>query len=94
MSRREKPKRDVRPLSDLGTAASEAIREVQESGRPLVLTEAGEAQAVVLSATDYAQMLDTIDLLNDIVVSLGEAEDGQVYSNDEAKAEVLRRLGR
>lgn len=91
MSRREKPSRDVKAVSDFN-AASDVIKEVQRNNRPLILTDGGEVQAVVLTAFEYAQLLDTIDLLNAVIEGLGEIADGEGIPHEEVKAQLLARF--
>ena len=47
---------DLRPLSDLKSGAAEVVRQVTETGRPVVLTRHGRGVAVVLSIESYEQM--------------------------------------
>jgi PHD/YefM family antitoxin component YafN of YafNO toxin-antitoxin module len=91
MSRREKTNGDVKPVSDF-KAVSDIVKEVQRNNRPLILTDNGEAQAVVLTAFEYAQLLDTIDLLNDIIESEREFAEGKGITHEKVKAQLLARF--
>jgi prevent-host-death family protein len=41
-------RRDVRPITQLKTRTAELVREVSERGRPITITQNGEAKVVVM----------------------------------------------
>jgi len=54
---------DIRPLSNFRANAAEAIRQIQESKRALVLTRRGYSAAVVLDVGKYEEMIDELETL-------------------------------
>jgi prevent-host-death family protein len=54
---------DIRPITQLKTSSAELIREVAEEGRTLVITQHGEAKAVLMGAAQYDQWRQTLALL-------------------------------
>ena len=44
---------DVRPVSDLKAHGGELLRQVVDTGRPVILSRHGRAVAVLLSVDDY-----------------------------------------
>jgi prevent-host-death family protein len=53
----------VKPISYLKAHASEIIRDVSENQKTIVITQHGEAKAVVQNLASYEQMNDTIAML-------------------------------
>ena len=53
---------DLRPLTDLKSGAAEIIRQVTETGRPVVLTRHGRGVAVVLSLEAYEELEERAEL--------------------------------
>ena len=51
--------RDIQSLSDFKQNASKYVKQVQETGEPIVLTVNGKPVAVVQDAESYQQMVDS-----------------------------------
>ena len=59
-----------------------------ETHRPIILTQNGRATSVFLSAADWekiSQKLYDAEIYEDILVSEGESERGEVYTSNEVK---------
>ncbi len=79
--------RNIHPLSDFQRSAKAFLATLKESPDPIVLTVNGKAAAVVQDAESYQRLLDRLELLESmsgIRKSLGEFEQGQGQSLDEA----------
>ena len=92
MGRRVKLNTDIKPVSEFRANAAELIEHVRSSKRPLVLTQRGHSAAVVLDVSEYERMVEEIELLSDVRVSVQQIERGQGVSNRDAKAELRRRF--
>jgi prevent-host-death family protein len=90
--RHPKIDRDIKPVSEFRANAAELIEQVRNTRRPLVLTQRGHSAAVVLDVTDYAELIEELELLRDIGTAMKQVEAGEVLSNREAKAELRRRF--
>jgi prevent-host-death family protein len=84
----------MKPVSDFRANAAAMIEEVKSSGRPLVLTQRGEASAVLLDVAVYEELIEEIELLSDVRTSMKQIDDGHGVSNRDAKAELRKRLAR
>jgi len=62
--------RAVKPISYLKAHAATVIREVAESRTPYVITQRGEAKAVVLDVESYEQLRESLALLK--ILAMGE----------------------
>lgn len=82
----------VKPISYLKSHTSEVIRNVAEGQAPYVITQHGEAKAVVQSVTEYEKTQETMALLK--ILALGEQEiaAGETISADEVFAGADRLL--
>lgn len=63
---------DVRPITHLKNHTAELIREVNEAGRPVTITQNGEAKVVVMDVDQYDDWRASLALLK--LVALGEAD--------------------
>jgi len=62
----------IKPISYLKAHTAEIIGEVAEGKSPYVITQHGEARAVVQNVQDYEQTQETLALLK--ILALGEEE--------------------
>ena len=90
--RQPKLDRDIKPVSEFRANAAELIEQLRSTRRPLVLTQRGHSAAVVLDVSEYAELIDELELLRDIRTAMKQAEAGEVLSNREAKSELRRRF--
>jgi prevent-host-death family protein len=83
---------DIRPLSEFRSGVAAFIKRVNETRRPLVLTQHGRGVAVVVDIAEFEAMRERLAILDDIEVARAQiAADGGV-AHAEAKDRVLRDL--
>jgi prevent-host-death family protein len=63
---------NIRPVSYITTHTDEVMRQVADTGAPMVMTQNGEAKLVLLDVKQYQNMVDTINLLK--LLSIGERD--------------------
>lgn len=85
--------KDVKSLSEFRANTAACIDQVQQSRRPLVLTQHGKSAAVLLAAAEYDRMLDEIDLLREVRTAEGQLREGRGVENEDARKQVLQALG-
>ena len=85
-------KEDIKPIAYMKTRAEDLLEQVNESHRPVVITENGEARAVVLDIESYEALRDATLLLR--IAAQGEADlqTGRFLPQDKAFARIRSRL--
>jgi prevent-host-death family protein len=83
---------NIKPITYMKTHAAELIRDVNETRSPIVITQNGEARAVVLDAASYDQMRDALILLKILSQSDAEYQKGNWKSQEEVEAELEKRF--
>lgn len=83
--------RDIQPVSDFRANAASVIAHVQESGRPVVLTQRGRSVAVLLDVAVYQSMMEELETLRDLVAARVEVARGEGLDHDAVTAQVLGR---
>lgn len=78
----------VRPISYLKAHAAEILRELEAQGEPLVVTQNGEAKAVLQGIESYKETQETLALLKLLALGERQVEAGRVQPAED----VLRRL--
>lgn len=80
----------VKPISYVKANAAQIIDELADGGEPVVVTQNGEAKAVMVSVYEYERTKETLALLQILALSRRKAEQGRT----KPAREVLERLRR
>ena len=91
--RRLKIDQDIRPLSEFRAGVATFFKQVQETKRPLVITQHGKGVGVLLGVEVFEEMQETIELLQDVQKSVTQINEGKGVEHNKAKKLVLSRLG-
>jgi len=86
--------RDIRPMSEFRTGIASFLKQVHDTKRPMIITQHGKGVAVLLDVNEYEAMQEKIELLQDIQTSISQLESGAGMENNDAKAMVLKRVGK
>src|SRR3990172_317821 len=80
--------KDIKPITYLKSRASDLLKQINETHRPVVITQNGEPRAVLQDPESYENMRNAIGLLK--LISLGEEDikDGKSKSQEEVFAEI------
>ena len=68
----------IKPISYLKANAAEVVRELAEQRRPLVITQNGEARAVIQDVASYEEIQQTLALLKILALGNRQIEEGRV----------------
>lgn len=85
---------DIRPMSEFRTGIASFLKQVHDTKRPMIITQHGKGVAVLLDVNEYEAMQEKIELLQDIQTSVSQLESGAGMENNDAKAMVLKRVGK
>ena len=78
----------IKPISYLKANAAEVMRRLAEKREPLVITQNGQARAVMQDVATYEQTQETLALLKILALGNRQIEDGKVVRASDA----VRRL--
>jgi prevent-host-death family protein len=78
----------IRPISYLKANAAEVMRDLTEVREPLVITQNGEAKAVIQDVASFEETQETLALLKILALGNRQIETGKTVP----AADVMRRL--
>ena len=81
---------DIHSLTTFKRNSSGLMKRMKKTGRPLVLTVNGKAEAVLLDAKDYQRVAEHLDAVANIRQGLLEAEQGLGQPGREVFKEIRR----
>ncbi|KJS17255.1 MAG: prevent-host-death protein [Peptococcaceae bacterium BRH_c4b] len=76
-------KEDIKPISYIKAHAAEILEQVNETHRPVYVTQNGEARAVLLDAESYEKMKKAIGLLKLLAQGERDIVDENVLSQED-----------
>jgi|SRR6185437_2452288 prevent-host-death family protein len=79
---------DIHSLTTFKRNSSGLMKHMKKTGRPLVLTVNGKAEAVLLDAASYQQVASQLDAVAGIRSGLAQAKKGMGRHADEVFAEL------
>jgi prevent-host-death family protein len=82
----------VKPISYLKANAAEVIRDLAESRSPMVITQNGEAKAVLQDMASYEETQETLALLKILALGTRQIEEGKTIPARQAIQRVRTRL--
>ena len=82
----------VKSISYLKANAAEMLQTLAEAREPVLITQNGEAKAVLQDVVSYEEMQETLALLKLLAMGELDIENGQVKPADEVFADLRAKL--
>ncbi len=84
---------DIKPISFLKSKAADMLKQVNETHRPIIITQNGEPRAVLQDPESYENMRNAIGILK--LISLGEEDirDGKSKTQSEVFSDLEKLVG-
>ncbi|GHY31237.1 hypothetical protein VCSRO22_3614 [Vibrio cholerae] len=79
-------------MSEFRAGVASFIKQINETRRPLVITQRGKGVAVVLDVAEYEAMQEKIELLEEMRTAEAQLAAGLGVSNEDARSQVLGRI--
>ncbi len=78
-----KIKEDIKPISYLKSRSADLISQINETHRPVIITQNGEPRAVIQDAESYEKTINSLNLLR--ILSHGEkaVEKGEITKQED-----------
>jgi prevent-host-death family protein len=85
---------DIRPITYLKTRAADLLKQVNETHRPVIITQNGEPKAVLQDPKSYESMRKALGLMK--LLSQGEEEvrKDRVRSQEQVFARIEQAIGK
>ena len=74
----------IKPISYVKSHVSEIVGSLSQRSEPLIITQNGEARAVLLDYESYERTCETLTLLKILALGNKQIEEGKVMSADQA----------
>jgi prevent-host-death family protein len=74
---------DIKPISYLKSKTADVINNVNENQRSIIITQNGEAKAVIQDIKSYENLQNSLNLLKLIVQSENDIENNNIIDQEE-----------
>jgi prevent-host-death family protein len=83
---------NVKPISYIKTNAAEMMKYVNERKTPIIITQNGEAKAVLMDIETYQDTEDAFALMNIIKIAEKDVENGKVRNVDDVFNDLREKI--
>jgi antitoxin YefM len=84
---------DIKPISEFRANAAALVRQVQDTGRPVVITQHGQSAAVLMDVAEYQRLTDEVETLREIAAARRDFDAQRTESHQDVMARARARLG-
>jgi len=82
----------VKPITHLKAHAADILERMAQDREPLIITQNGEARAVLQDVASYEETQETLALLKMVAMGVQDAEAGRTISVRESAARLLAKV--
>jgi prevent-host-death family protein len=82
----------IKPISYIKSHAAEVLEQLAEEREPIVITQNGEARAVLMDVASYEQSQETLAMLRILAIGEQQVQEGKTVPLAEAAAGLRARL--
>jgi prevent-host-death family protein len=85
---------NIKPISYVKAHTTEVVKTVGETKSPIIITQNGEAKAVIIDIESYQKTLNAIHLAKLLSFSEMDLKDGNIVTHEEAKKRFEKTIGK
>ena len=82
---------DIIPLGEFKTSLSKWLKDIQSTGQHLIITQNGKPAGVLLSPSEYDELVHKNLFIDSVNRGLSDAESGNVIPSNKLKKELTKR---
>jgi len=85
---------DIKPVTYLKNRAADVLRHINETHRPMIITQNGEAKAVIQDPKSYEDMKNAISILKLLSFAEEDIKNGNLHDEEDVFSSVEELLGK
>jgi len=85
-------KQDIRPVTYLKTRAADLLNQINETQRPVVITQNGKPRGVLQTPERYEKMKNSLGLLKLLVQGEEDIRKGRITSQDQVFKQIRKKI--
>ncbi|MDR1148340.1 MAG: type II toxin-antitoxin system Phd/YefM family antitoxin [Spirochaetaceae bacterium] len=84
--------KDIKPVSYVRAHTDDVLKQIDEKNNPMLITQNGEARAVLMNVNYYQNIMDAINLLKILSIGENDIKNGNIISEEEMDKKIDRIL--
>ena len=72
----------IKSISYVKSHTAEIMKQVNETNSPIIITQNGEAKAVLMDVKQYQNIIDTINLLKILSIGENDLKNKRIYTHE------------
>jgi prevent-host-death family protein len=85
-------KEDIKPISYLKSRSAELLAQLNETRRPVIITQNGEPKAVIQDAKSYEKMVNSLNLMKILAHSERDIREGNTVKQETLFKQIEEKL--
>jgi len=79
---------DIKPITYLKSRAADVLKHINETHRPMIITQNGEAKAVIQDPKSYEDMKNAISILKLLSFAEEDIKNGNLHTEEDVFSSV------
>ncbi|MBU1215762.1 type II toxin-antitoxin system Phd/YefM family antitoxin [bacterium] len=85
---------DIKPVTYLKSRAADVLKHINETHRPMIITQNGEAKAVIQDPQSYEDMRNAISIMKLLSFAEEDIKNGNTHSEEDVFSSVEELLAK
>ena len=83
---------DIKPISYVKTHTTEIFKQINEKNNPVVITQNGEAKAVIMDVKHYQKIIDAMNLIKILAIGENDIKRNKIYTQEQLNRKISKVL--
>ena len=79
---------DIKSISFVKSHTAEVMKQVGEKNNPVIITQNGEAKAVLMDVKQYQNIIDSINLIKILSIGENDLKNNRIYTHEELQRKM------
>jgi len=79
---------DIKPISYVKTHTAQVMKQIGEKNNPVVITQNGEAKAVLMDVKHYQKIIETINLLKILSIGKNDIKKNKIFTHNQINKKI------
>ena len=79
---------DIKSISYVKSHTAEVMKQVEEKNNPVIITQNGEAKAVLMDVKQYQNIIDAINLMKILSIGENDLRNNRIYTHEELQRKI------
>jgi prevent-host-death family protein len=84
---------DIRSISYVKSHTAEVMKQIGEKNNPMIITQNGEAKAVLMDVRQYQNIVDSTNLMKILSIGENDLKNNRIYTHEELQKKIKAILG-